>query len=60
MQAVQALADHVVVLNQGHVIASGLLGKVSRDPAVMSAYLGSPSIADPVIGPERAAARGGK
>jgi branched-chain amino acid transport system ATP-binding protein len=60
MQAVQALADHVVVLNQGHVIASGLLGKVSRDPAVMSAYLGSPSIADPVIGPERTAARGGK
>ncbi|MCO1657081.1 ABC transporter ATP-binding protein [Pseudonocardia humida] len=42
MQAVQALADHVVVLNQGRMIASGPLSEVSRDPEVISAYLGAP------------------
>lgn len=43
MQAVQALADHVVVLNQGEVIASGPLREVSRDPQVVAAYLGTPT-----------------
>jgi branched-chain amino acid transport system ATP-binding protein len=43
MQAIQALADHVVVLNQGHVIAEGSLGTVSRRPAVIEAYLGTPA-----------------
>jgi branched-chain amino acid transport system ATP-binding protein len=42
MQAVQALADHAVVLNQGHVIADGSLSEVSRNPEVVSAYLGTP------------------
>ena len=42
MQAVEALADHVVVLNQGHIIATGSLGDVSRDPEVVEAYLGTP------------------
>jgi len=42
MQAVEALADHVVVLNQGQVIASGSLGDVSRNAEVVEAYLGTP------------------
>lgn len=42
MQAVQALADDVVVLNQGHVIATGSLAEVSRNPEVVEAYLGTP------------------
>jgi branched-chain amino acid transport system ATP-binding protein len=44
MQAVQALADHVVVLNQGHIIASGSLAAVSRNPEVIAAYLGGPAV----------------
>ncbi|MCW2693949.1 MAG: transporter ATP-binding protein [Mycobacterium sp.] len=43
MQAIQALADHVVVLNQGHVIAEGSLDTVSQRPAVIEAYLGTPA-----------------
>ena len=49
MQAVEALADRVVVLNQGHIIANGTLGEVSRNPEVVEAYLGTPpSGAEPV------------
>lgn len=40
MQAIEALAGTVVVLNEGHVIASGPLSSVSQDPAVVEAYLG--------------------
>ncbi len=42
MQAVEALADHVVVLNQGRIITAGSLAEVSRDPEVIEAYLGAP------------------
>jgi branched-chain amino acid transport system ATP-binding protein len=41
LPAVFALARHVVVLDQGHVIAQGDPAYVARDPAVISAYLGS-------------------
>jgi branched-chain amino acid transport system ATP-binding protein len=43
MQAVQALADHVVVLNQGKIIAQGPLSEVGRNPEVVEAYLGTPA-----------------
>lgn len=59
MQAVEALADHVVVLNQGHVIASGSLGDVSRNAEVVEAYLGTPPAeADGVHAAEISTAKG--
>lgn len=39
---VMDVADHVVVLDFGHVIASGTPDEVRRDPAVEEAYLGAP------------------
>jgi branched-chain amino acid transport system permease protein len=40
MRAVMDLADSVVVLNHGQVIASGAPPVVMRDPGVVRAYLG--------------------
>jgi branched-chain amino acid transport system permease protein len=42
MRAVLALADRIVVLNHGEVIAAGAPAAVMREPAVVTAYLGAP------------------
>jgi len=40
MRAVMAVADRVVVLDAGRLIASGVPQEVMRDPAVVERYLG--------------------
>jgi branched-chain amino acid transport system permease protein len=40
MRAMVSLADRFVVLDRGHVLASGTPDQVVREPAVVSAYLG--------------------
>jgi len=40
MRAVMALAQHIVVLHHGEIIARGAPGEVVRDPAVLECYLG--------------------
>ncbi len=43
MRVVIALADRIVVLNHGDVIAAGAPAAVMGDPAVVTAYLGAPA-----------------
>jgi branched-chain amino acid transport system permease protein len=43
MRAVIALADRIVVLNHGELIAAGPPDTVMRDPVVVTAYLGAPA-----------------
>jgi ABC-type branched-subunit amino acid transport system ATPase component len=40
MQAVMALSDRVIVLNQGEMLASGKPEEVTKNPEVIEAYLG--------------------
>jgi len=44
MRAVMALSQHIVVLHQGEVIASGTPDQVTRDPAVLECYLGEEAV----------------
>ncbi len=46
MKAVLNLAERIVVLNFGSVLADGDPQEVMRDPAVVSAYLGQAAASD--------------
>jgi branched-chain amino acid transport system ATP-binding protein len=41
VKLVMGLCDHVTVLDQGKLIASGSPAEVQRHPAVIAAYLGT-------------------
>jgi branched-chain amino acid transport system ATP-binding protein len=43
LSVVQDLADRVTVLARGSVLAEGSYAEVSRDPAVLEAYIGAPA-----------------
>ena len=40
MQVVERLSDHILVLHQGRLLASGTMVEIRRDPAVQAVYAG--------------------
>ena len=54
LDLVMTLSDHVLVMDDGHVIASGPPEQVRNDPAVIEAYLGRPEDARRSAREERA------
>ena len=45
LKVVSTLADKITVLNRGEILAEGPYAQVSKDPAVMEAYMGSAEVA---------------
>ena len=44
MSLVSQVSDHVLAMNQGRFLASGTIGEVQANPAVIEAYLGSEAV----------------
>ena len=44
MNLVSQVSDHVLAMNQGRFLASGTIGEVQTNPAVIEAYLGSEAV----------------
>jgi branched-chain amino acid transport system ATP-binding protein len=41
MRLVMSISDHILVLDYGRKLAEGSAEQVSKDPAVVAAYLGA-------------------
>jgi neutral amino acid transport system ATP-binding protein len=49
MEAIMAISDRVIVMDEGHVIARGLPGEIQQNERVIDAYLGRRADADPAL-----------